>query len=133
VKPKFNFENSKAEFFVDEQGHKVRIYSRDCGKSPLVHGAYLMKGHWIIGNYTLEGKPVYDPLGYLIVGEWKEPPHPAESWPREKIVEVRNGAGVEWVLRRFYSYRLEEPHFSCFREGRNKGLILNWNFIREPE
>jgi len=135
MKPEFNFENSKAEFFVDEQGHKVRIYSRDCGKSPLVHGAYLMDGYWSIRNYTVDGEPVYAPLGYPIVGEWKEP-HPAESWPQGKIVEVSDVLGGPKFLRRFYEYDPEDQVFKCFEDGENwkgDGGFYEWGFAREPK
>jgi len=132
----FDFKTSTSEFFVNRLGMKVRIYARDCGPSKGVHGAYLSNEFWQMAPFTEEGNsPTIWRSAYDIVGEWREP-HPAESWPQGKIVEVSAILGGSQFLRRFYEYDIENQVFKCFKDGEDgngEGELYDWKFAKEPK
>lgn len=86
------------KYYRTPGGHKVRIYALD-GAGGYAHGARLADGEWNVETFAPSFVDKFVP--------WVDP-HPAESWPVDAKIRVRQGEGEPWDNR----------HFAKFEDGR---------------
>jgi len=100
-------------FYKTRNGLKVRIYATDGTDSTAIHGAVLnLKEKWTPYQWFSGGECQMGSNWPMdIVSEWVEP-HPAESWPVDAKLLVRDYEGDEWVKRYFAKFE--------------KGLVHSW-------
>lgn len=95
------------KFYRTRGGRKARIYSTDAGTdaAAMIHGAIRSRGGdlWVQQGWALDGSVCESQTDDDIIGEWVEP-HPAESWPVDAKIQVRNCDSQGWVYRHFARY-----------------------------
>lgn len=93
------------KFYKMRDERKVRIYCTDGDARSGVHGAFYNGRGWFAWTWTKEGisDSSTGKSNYDIISEWVEP-HPAESWPVDAKILVRDYEGGEWVKRYFAKF-----------------------------
>ena len=93
----------EGKFYRLHDGRKARIYEI-YGEQRVIHGVIYEPDETLtLAKWNLSGSAPGLGLEYYIKEEWREK-HPAEDWPRGKVIEVSINGSV-WSLRRFREYR----------------------------
>ena len=98
----------KGKFYRLENGQKVEIYAVH-EKQGVIHGVLYASNFGVsFMAWALDGTPFCHFSDHAIKEEWGEK-HPAEDWPKGRIVEVSNDKQT-WYLRRFEGVRPGTPN-----------------------
>ena len=97
------------KFYKTRKGLKARIYATDgfvggADSTERIHGAIDECGDWRIWSWRANGISfTRGESEFDIVAEWTEP-HPAESWPVDAKIMVRDNVFQPWVKRHFEKF-----------------------------
>ena len=107
------------KFYRLRNGMKAIIYAK-YEEENLMHGAFFSPRptsySWKLSGTTGD---------FSIIGPWIER-HPAQDWPEQSVVEVRNSQTDPWRLRRFVMYCPEQKGAKFMTLSDDKGSFFYW-------
>ena len=102
------------KFYRLRNGMEAIIYAK-YEKENLLHGAVIGSRPSMF-TWDLKGENGI----YSIIGPWIEK-HPAQDWPEQSVIEVRNSQTDPWRLRRFVMYCPEQKGAKFMTLSDDKG------------
>lgn len=106
------------KFYKTRYGMKVRVYATDGAHTFPIHGAVYLKYEDKWESHIWKESGAFDgetPNDYDIVSEWDDD-HPAENWPVDAKIFVREDKDENWKPRHFAKY--ENGHVFAWIEGK---------------